>query len=437
MDPLSIAASVITVTGAAINIANTTLQLIDLFRNAPMEILALRNDITDLKAVVTHMRDEAAHNKNLAALAREAELAIPGFESLSDSATLVNRVQIKLSEIELLLRKTISAKTLTGVVVKHLSWNRHKAQLRFLHDELRDMKSNLSLSLTTRTRSSFPILGQLRVLYLTLSSTFGLRNNLLLRHALIEHAESVVVQNTRDEKLNDLMQEIAQQLNQLKDLPGHQRQSGDKLHALCTQLMSEMARLGSITVTEERQQVMTTTRAAETLSNRSTSQPIDITRTTTTDATVSRFKLEFSRFQKRSCSGLCSCTCHQRSRYRTPSVAQRVLGMLFIGYNSLPFWGAKCSEPSCIERSPFSATLTYYFPFWSVAKMISVVLTTTISGDPAACIKIRPISFDFSIFRMSAIGDLGGVKALLERRAAHPGAGYMGYVATESIMSWR
>ena len=157
MDPLSIAASVITVTGAAINVANTTLQLIDLFRNALMEILALRNDITDLKAMVTHMRDEAAHNKYLAALAREAELEIPGFESLSESTTLINRVQIKLSEIDLLLRKTISAKTLTGVVVKHLSWNRYKGQLRLLHDELRDMKSNLSLSLTARTRSVFPI----------------------------------------------------------------------------------------------------------------------------------------------------------------------------------------------------------------------------------------------------------------------------------------
>jgi hypothetical protein len=145
--------------------------------------------------------------------------------------------------------------------------------------------------------------------------------------------------------------------------------------------------------------------------------------------TVSRFKLEFSRFQKRSCTAFCGCNCHNRARYRTTSFTNRLLGKLFLGYNSLPLVGTKCSEPSCSQRSPFSATITYYFPTWLIARMISLILITTTTGDPAACIKIRPINFDFSIFHFSSEGNTAGAKSIIRHRTAHPSGPYRGYVA--------
>lgn len=148
--------------------------------------------------------------------------------------------------------------------------------------------------------------------------------------------------------------------------------------------------------------------------------------TETRETTISSFKLEFSRFQKKSCSRLCSCACHYRSRYRSPLLANQILGSLFIGFSSLPFIAPRCTERSCTRRSPFSATFTYQFPSWLIARVVSLIFITTAAGDPAACLKIRHVNRDFSIFRMASIGDVTGIQSLLKQKVAHPSATFCG-----------
>jgi hypothetical protein len=162
-------------------------------------------------------------------------------------------------------------------------------------------------------------------------------------------------------------------------------------------------------------------------SQQTTTPSSNVVRTTnTTETTVSSFKLEFSRFQKKSCSRLCSCACHYRSRYRSPLIATQILGSLFIGLSSLPFVAPRCTETSCTQRSPFSATFTYQFPSWLIARVVSLIFITTAAGDPAACVKIRHVNRDFKIFRMASIGDVTGIQSLLKQKLAHPSATYFG-----------
>ena len=104
------------------------------------------------------------------------------------------------------------------------------------------------------------------------------------------------------------------------------------------------------------------------------------------------FKLDISRFRKNACTAYCSCQCHRRMRRRSPSIINRFLGSLFVGYSSLPFWSIPCDQATCTQRSAFSATVTYHFPAWFWEKMLSIVLMTTPFGDTGAVIKLRKIS---------------------------------------------
>jgi len=138
------------------------------------------------------------------------------------------------------------------------------------------------------------------------------------------------------------------------------------------------------------------------------------------------FKLDISRFRKLSCKPFCSCPCHRRFRRKTSSTTNKFLGHLFLGYSSLPFLGPTC-EDGCTQKTRFSTTFTYYFPAWFVfKKALSFVMMTTPLGDLGGVIKVRKLSRDFSIFRFASVGDIAGIKRLLERRAAHPSAGFWG-----------
>lgn len=138
------------------------------------------------------------------------------------------------------------------------------------------------------------------------------------------------------------------------------------------------------------------------------------------------FKLDISRFRKLSCRPFCSCPCHRRFRRRSSSMANKLFGHLFLGYSSLPFVGLTCEE-GCMQKTNFSATFTYYFPSWFVIqKALSLVMMTTHLGDLGGVIKVRKLSRDFSIFRFACVGDIAGIKRLLERRSVHPSAGFWG-----------
>lgn len=137
-------------------------------------------------------------------------------------------------------------------------------------------------------------------------------------------------------------------------------------------------------------------------------------------------KLDISRFRKLSCKPFCSCPCHRRFRRRCSSMTNRIIGHLFLGYSSLPFVGPTCEE-GCMQKAKFSATFTYYFPSWFVVwKALSLVMMATQLGDLGGVIEVRKLSRDFSIFRFACVGDIAGIKRLLERRSVHPSAGFWG-----------
>jgi hypothetical protein len=206
--------------------------------------------------------------------------------------------------------------------------------------------------------------------------------------------------------------EVHRQVSQINNIEGELRRSNDLIQASTLRLLHEPGF----------QQIQ--------------GAPIDSNSVTTTelppaglaDYDGSVFKLDISRFRKKGCRPFCSCICHRRYRKRPPTLMNKLLGSIFLGYSSVPFFGVECDDSACIQPSKFSATFTYYFPSWFVIKhMFSLVLMTTPLGGPGGVLKIRKIQYtDFSIFRMASIGDCKGIKSLLDRRTVHPSTTWWG-----------
>jgi hypothetical protein len=261
-------------------------------------------------------------------------------------------------------------------------------------------------------------------------STFARRSVVLLKRVLVESTQTAQQQVARSDKFDATLHSLAEQLAELSVLPKSQQR-----------LVSLIETLGTAALTAEetsRKTVKQTTTQANVVTDdlAPTTTPRDLppdqnadfitTSTTTTTESISRLKLEFSRFQKRGCLPACECSCHRRRRYRSPSFAQKVVGELFIGFSSLPLLSKSCEDPRCVQRSPFSATFTYHLPTLLFSKMISLIYITTSQGDPAACIKVRPLSTDFTIYRAVEKNDNQLVRSLVDKRLAHPGATYKG-----------
>jgi hypothetical protein len=241
-------------------------------------------------------------------------------------------------------------------------------------------------------------------------STCAIRSALLvtrLSGATLEAARE-------SENQRRLLLDILRQFNRIDGLEGEQRRSNDLIRALTLRLLSEPG----FQPIEAAPADPTSTTPAERL------PPL----TGTSDYNSSIFKLDISRFRKNACRPFCSCACHRRYRRRAPTLTNKLLGSLFLGYSNLPFFTVSCDEPTCIQPSSFSATFTYYFPSWFIVRrMLSLIIMTTTLGDQGACLKIRKIQCkDFSIFRMAAIGDWKGIKSLLDRRVEHPSASWWG-----------
>ncbi|KAH7149008.1 hypothetical protein B0J13DRAFT_662788 [Dactylonectria estremocensis] len=416
-DPLSIVASALTVAGAAITVADTILSFIGDLRNAPAEIVYLQNDVTDTRLILSNIKDNANEDRSL-----DARLALPGAgdvygnpEHISKGETLIRGVERVLHDIDSVLRTVTRSRSPGRAKINQRAWVLNRSKLRSLLGQLRDLKTNAAVHFSVS------------------NSTYARRSVVLLKRVLLENTQTAQQQNDRSNQFDAALQGLAQQLAELSVVPESQQQLIQLIENLNTAVITaeERSRQTTQTTTTETA-VATSDSVAASAAGESSPRPpsshavVTTTSTTVSTESVSRLKLEFSRFQKRGCLATCGCSCHQRRRYKSPSFAQKVLGEVFIGFSSLPLLSKPCQDGRCTQRSPFSATFTYYLPTLFLNKMISLVFITTSQGDPAACVKVRPLSTDFSIYRAIERNDLQSVHNMVDKRLAHPSATFKG-----------
>lgn len=131
--------------------------------------------------------------------------------------------------------------------------------------------------------------------------------------------------------------------------------------------------------------------------------------------------LSCSQYQRTPCSVACNCSCHRRARIGSPSVAQRVFGLLFVSYSMLPQRVDRCDVPACKNRSPTKTRITYYFPQWMFLKAINISITKSYFFEPSLQLTMKRIISPVSpIFIAVKEGRIDVIKQLFEKRLASP-----------------
>lgn len=88
-----------------------------------------------------------------------------------------------------------------------------------------------------------------------------------------------------------------------------------------------------------------------------------------------------------SCGLNCTCTCHKRTRFRSPRFLNTIIGSLFLGYNASPLFGQKCNKEHC--RSPATdIRYTYKFPHWFVDRVVILKMSNNLPKGPELCIRL-------------------------------------------------
>lgn len=115
------------------------------------------------------------------------------------------------------------------------------------------------------------------------------------------------------------------------------------------------------------------------------------------------------------CNRACVCACHGSSTVKSPDSLSRILGSLFIGYAGVvsPLNPTKCSRKGCKKRSELS--VKYYFPRWFVSGMISLALSSLMTGRVDISLAFNPVlAWNSNVF-LFAESNLEGLSDIIKK----------------------
>lgn len=122
------------------------------------------------------------------------------------------------------------------------------------------------------------------------------------------------------------------------------------------------------------------------------------------------------------CRHGCPCTCHLQQRATTPTVLNRVLGQLFVGYAGLPALSPKCSVEGCQKSRASQISLEYWFPwgfFSSTIVRMQVGYQSNI-GTMLQLDTLRRVPDTAQCVNFALHGDIDGLKYLFSHGLASP-----------------
>lgn len=113
------------------------------------------------------------------------------------------------------------------------------------------------------------------------------------------------------------------------------------------------------------------------------------------------------------CPGFCGCSCHGRQRHiATPTLSDRIIGQLLLGFTVRPWLQAKCDEQQCRRRSKTIIRLRYSFPPWFVAYSLTMLISISTIDAPEFILRLPKVrAHGEEIFERVALGDIRWVQA--------------------------
>lgn len=370
MDPLSISLGVVTLITAAGQVIKGAEKLQNVLR-ANNQVCALINELTDLKCVLSMANANQEHLSS----ARIADLRV-----------IIRRARDKLSELEHIINHRIlkSSSPQKETTVDRLAWAREKAKIELIQKEVRQITSAFSLALNAS------ISGGVDRVELALTELTALTHH------------SKIAQRSFHDSTEMRLTELYEAVKSL-----HVRSADDQPEESSP----------STTIPQEPPpdyDLEQGSKALELIKPDSTTakqQPV-----------VGYVRVRTSRaYSGNECYGQCCCCCHARQRTRSPSTLDGVLGILFMGYTGFPISLPTCNIRTCRSQRGFSAQLTYYFPWWFVARAVVTSLSLGKPQGPEFTLRMpRVVPETAPIFSLVRAGNIDGIKYLFQNGLASP-----------------
>ena len=141
-DPLSIMSSIIAVIGAAESVGKAVNRIRDI-KNAPNEVLALSNEISDLTVVLKHVETYVT----------ATDRAVISRQNLEHLSVLAKRAQSRLAQLEQIMHNQLPelGGTNRRSSLLRLQWPLLKTKVNCLRVDLRDIKLSIIVQMTTIT----------------------------------------------------------------------------------------------------------------------------------------------------------------------------------------------------------------------------------------------------------------------------------------------
>lgn len=124
--------------------------------------------------------------------------------------------------------------------------------------------------------------------------------------------------------------------------------------------------------------------------------------------------LRFSTSYQEPCELGCGCRCHNRQRWRNPSMLDKLIGTIFLGYVGLPIMSAKCDVHRCVQQRGTLVSFSYYFPAWFWMRILHIHIRHRQNLGLEQLLRVsRHVSAYSEILTYAANGNVEGVKSVL------------------------
>ena len=347
-------------------------------REAPDVILALNNEISDFRLVIFEVASY---------LRQEPTRSSPSAQAFSTNVMLIlDRARDRLIKLEALIEYRLVLPGTDGRIrLNKIGWTLERQKVKRIQEEIRSLRMNL-----------LAVVG-----VLISKSTLRLELQMAELRAVGDHLNDQVdrslatvgaTSSTAESLLGEVLHTLAQ----------NQSRAEPHSYNAITASNTSPARLPhsqEVVSTEEEEPVSTGEHA------KSHNLRISVN--------LQRCSLL--------CTAFCTCRCHIRSTWTSPTWMSPLLGRLFTGYAGLPFLSLACDKSSCLWSSQPSISIQYFFPTWFAQRALyAYLLFSQYHGIEQSLRVSRVVWVGAEIFTKAHSGNTDAVKALLKSRESSP-----------------
>ncbi|KAL8884365.1 MAG: hypothetical protein Q9215_007564 [Flavoplaca cf. flavocitrina] len=342
--------------------------LIVRLREVPNELLALSNEVCNLKFVLDSVQKAINDDER------------SGASKLPNVGPMLFQARVKLDSLDNMISKWAKIDTWGDSVhigkIDRLFWLREKTKVWELQKQLRELRQGLCVLLGAGSVSALAQLSvDIQQLYTEIVRTSDAQSK------------------SRAESLESL-EVISRRMDSMEEIHRNSQASAKLLQDLCLSLAAKPLQQTQQEPTRTKDPSLggldsiTPSSAQQTAIQRAEKEPTLARELAFNEAPLG-IPVSWRQGRNMECSSECKCCCHMQQSVQALSSLGTILGRLFLAYTGSSILRKPCNLSSCRQQNVSSIRLTYFFPQWFLNSVVSTTFSTKRLGAPTLNLKLR------------------------------------------------